>query len=165
MSGSHIAVPVGAAAIVRTGGGGWGDPLQRDPRQVCEHVAEALLSATAASKLYGVVLRRNMSLDERATKQLRDPLRSRLQLGDVLAAALGAFLPTVEDGRQDLLEPLRLKQPVGNMLGNQVVELLHRDRPAPAGRLALETAPQPADSGDGRRIAPLGDSRYDRGRP
>jgi N-methylhydantoinase B len=78
MSGSHIAVPVGAEAIVRTGGGGgWGDPLQRDPRQVCEDVAEALVSATAARKLYGVVLRRNMSLDERATKQLRDRLRSR----------------------------------------------------------------------------------------
>jgi len=78
MSGSHIAVPVGASAIVRTGGGGgWGDPLQRDPRQVCEDVAEALVSATTARKLYGVVLRRNMSLDERATKQLRDRLRSR----------------------------------------------------------------------------------------
>ena len=31
MGGSHIPVPVGAEAIVRTGGGGgWGDPLERD---------------------------------------------------------------------------------------------------------------------------------------
>ena len=35
MAGSHIPVPIGAEAIVRTGGGGgWGDPLERDPALV-----------------------------------------------------------------------------------------------------------------------------------
>jgi len=75
-AGSHIPVPIGAQAIVRTGGGGgWGDALERDPARVVEDVAEGLVSATAARKLYGVVLRRDMSLDERATEQLRDRLR------------------------------------------------------------------------------------------
>ncbi|MGH7058311.1 MAG: hypothetical protein ACREFZ_10665 [Acetobacteraceae bacterium] len=32
-----------------------------------------------------------------------------VQLGDVFAAALGTFLPAIENGRQDFLETLRLK--------------------------------------------------------
>jgi hypothetical protein len=69
-------VPIGAEAIVRTGGGGWGNPLERDPARVWEDVAEGLVSAAAARKLYGVVLRRDRSLDERATNELRERLRS-----------------------------------------------------------------------------------------
>jgi N-methylhydantoinase B len=77
MSGSHIAVPINAEAIVRTGGGGgWGDPLERDPALVAEDVGEGLISPAAARKLYGVVLRGNMSLDESATQRLRNRLRS-----------------------------------------------------------------------------------------
>ena len=68
---------IGAEAIVRTGGGGgWGDPLQRDAALVAEDVAEGLISAAAARKLYGVALRGNMSLDESATRRLRERLRS-----------------------------------------------------------------------------------------
>jgi N-methylhydantoinase B len=70
-------VPIGAEAIVRTGGGGgWGDPLERDPERVAEDVAEALVSAAAARKLYGVVLRRDGALDQRATNESRERLRS-----------------------------------------------------------------------------------------
>ena len=70
MGGSHIPVPIGAEAIVRTGGGGgWGDPLERDPALVAEDVAEGLHLGRAARKLYGVVLRGNMSLDESATRR------------------------------------------------------------------------------------------------
>ena len=77
MAGSHIPVPVGAQAIVRTGGGGgWGNALDREPLRVAEDVAEGFVSASAARKLYGVVLRRGMSLDVRTTKQLRERMRS-----------------------------------------------------------------------------------------
>jgi N-methylhydantoinase B len=77
MAGSHLPVAIGAEAIVRTGGGGgWGDPLERDPAQVAEDVAEGLVSAAAARKFYGVALRGNMSLDESATRRLRERLRS-----------------------------------------------------------------------------------------
>ncbi len=35
MGGSHYPVPIGSEVIVRTGGGGgWGDPLERDPAAV-----------------------------------------------------------------------------------------------------------------------------------
>jgi len=76
MAGSHIPVPAGAQAIVRTGGGGgWGNALEREPLRVAEDVAEGFVSASAARKLYGVVLRRGLSLDTRATKQLRERMR------------------------------------------------------------------------------------------
>jgi len=75
--GSHIPVPVGAEAIVRTGGGGgWGKPQDREPSVVAHDVAEGFISAEAARKLYGVVVRGNMSLDESATRLLRKRLRS-----------------------------------------------------------------------------------------
>jgi N-methylhydantoinase B len=77
MAGSHIPVAIGAQAIVRTGGGGgWGDPLQRDAALVAEDVAEGLISPAAARKVYGVAVRGNMSLDENATARLRERLRS-----------------------------------------------------------------------------------------
>jgi N-methylhydantoinase B len=77
MTGAHVPVPIGAAAIVRTGGGGgWGDPLDREPALVQNDVAEGLISSAAARKYYGVTLRRNLSLDENATQALRLRLRS-----------------------------------------------------------------------------------------
>lgn len=77
MTGAHVPVPIGAAAIVRTGGGGgWGDPLDRDPARVQNDVAEGLISIAAARKYYGVAFRRNLLLDENTTRALRQRLRS-----------------------------------------------------------------------------------------
>jgi N-methylhydantoinase B len=77
MTGAHVPVPIGATAIVRTGGGGgWGDPLDRDPALVQNDVAEGLISTAAARRCYGVALRRKMLLDENATRALRLRLRS-----------------------------------------------------------------------------------------
>jgi N-methylhydantoinase B len=72
MRGSHHPVPVDAEVIVRTGGGGgFGDPLTRDPRQVRADVIEEFISRAAAEHDYGVVLRNDLSLDETATVRLR----------------------------------------------------------------------------------------------
>lgn len=50
-------VQPGSTAIVRTaGGGGWGDPLARDPERVRQDVLEGLVSPEAARANYGVVL-------------------------------------------------------------------------------------------------------------
>src|SRR5215470_6376036 len=77
MVGAHIPVPVKAEAIVRTGGGGgWGNPLERDPALVRSDVLEELVSREAALEHYGVVLRDDLTLDESATQQQRDRLRS-----------------------------------------------------------------------------------------
>jgi N-methylhydantoinase B len=78
ITGANIPVPLNSQAIVRTGGGGgWGDPLARAAALVAADAAEGLISREAARELYGVVLRANMSLDESATRRLRDRLRSR----------------------------------------------------------------------------------------
>jgi N-methylhydantoinase B len=71
-------VPLHAEGVVRTGGGGgWGDPLERDPALVRSDVTEELVSRQAALEHYGVVLRDDFTLDEAATQQRRDRLRSR----------------------------------------------------------------------------------------
>jgi N-methylhydantoinase B len=82
MTGSHIQVPLRAEAIVRTGGGGgWGDPLERDPALVRMDVLEELVSAEAARERYGVVLTDALVVDAGATKKLRDRLILRRKTG------------------------------------------------------------------------------------
>jgi N-methylhydantoinase B len=77
MAGAHIPVPLEAEAIVRTGGGGgWGDPLDRDPALVLADVREELVSRAAARAHYGVVVRDDLTLDQAATQRERDRLRS-----------------------------------------------------------------------------------------
>ncbi len=80
--GAHIPVPLHAEAIVRTGGGGgWGDPLDRDLEQVRFDVDEELVSPLAAREHYGVVFGRDLRVDEAATKTLREFMRSKRKAG------------------------------------------------------------------------------------
>jgi N-methylhydantoinase B len=82
MAGARIPVSVGASAIVRTGGGGgWGDPLERDVGKVVEDVREDMISREAARDLYGVVLDDDLRLDLVATKALRLEMRARRNVG------------------------------------------------------------------------------------
>jgi N-methylhydantoinase B len=76
--GAHVPVPLHAEAIVRTGGGGgWGDPLDRDLGLIRSDVLEELVSRLAAREHYGVVFQGDMTVDEAATKALRDWMRAR----------------------------------------------------------------------------------------
>jgi N-methylhydantoinase B len=86
IAGAHVPVPLHAEAIVRTGGGGgWGDPLDRDPELVRSDVREELVSRLAAREHYGVVfqadLTGDLTVDAAATKSLRDWMRSRHKAG------------------------------------------------------------------------------------
>src|SRR5262244_187749 len=75
--GSHRPVPAGSQVIVRTGGGGgWGDPLERDPEQVRWDVVEELISIESAREHYGVVLSSAMEVEAAATTALRRKMRS-----------------------------------------------------------------------------------------
>lgn len=73
----NVKVRNGDRIIFRTaGGGGWGDPLERDPKRVRDDVARKLLSAEAARKWYGVALVGDgHDVDTRATQDLRESLR------------------------------------------------------------------------------------------
>ena len=70
-------VHAGERIVFRTaGGGGWGDPLERDAVRVRNDVARKLMSAEAARELYGVVLNGEArELDIRATQDLRESLK------------------------------------------------------------------------------------------
>jgi N-methylhydantoinase B len=61
---------------VMAGGGGWGDPLERDPEHVCRDVRCEKLSATYAYDEYGVVLEpATGAVDTEATLSRRAALR------------------------------------------------------------------------------------------
>lgn len=53
------------------GGGGWGDPRERDPDAVREDVIDGYVSRQAAREVYGVVLDDDLAIDEEATRELR----------------------------------------------------------------------------------------------
>lgn len=52
-------------------GGGYGDPLDRDPEQVREDVLDGYLSAETALRDYGVVVTDRGELDHEATARTR----------------------------------------------------------------------------------------------
>jgi N-methylhydantoinase B len=75
------AEPVAAGEVIRirtTGGGGWGDPLRRDPDLVVRDVVWRKVSPAAAAGEYGVVLTgsldESMSYDAEATSARRAEL-------------------------------------------------------------------------------------------
>jgi N-methylhydantoinase B len=77
MDAPHYPVPVDSEVIVRTGGGGgWGDPLERDAALVRADIIEEFISRDAADEHYGVILRDDLTLDQTATEQRRSALRS-----------------------------------------------------------------------------------------
>jgi N-methylhydantoinase B len=81
-------VAQGEVVMVRSaGGGGYGDPLERDASRVAEDVREGYVSAEAARALYGVVLGAGNQVDRAETAALRQKLRAqRSGLVSVLAA-------------------------------------------------------------------------------
>lgn len=54
------------------GGGGWGSPLTRDPKQVARDVRLGYISHASARDTYGVVLSSDGTVDPKATEALRD---------------------------------------------------------------------------------------------
>ena len=92
VEGLEDAAPVKAGEIIRvrtTGGGGWGDPLDRPSSEVARDVRWGKVSVAGARDDYGVVLAREprseVTVDEAATADLRARLRA-----DREAAASGS---------------------------------------------------------------------------
>ncbi|MFG1257662.1 hydantoinase B/oxoprolinase family protein [Xanthobacter flavus] len=70
-------VEEGAMVVVRSaGGGGYGDPLTRDPARVALDASEGYISAEACRQLYGVVLDNRGEPDGVATLALRKRLEA-----------------------------------------------------------------------------------------
>ncbi|HVH80538.1 MAG TPA: hydantoinase B/oxoprolinase family protein, partial [Stellaceae bacterium] len=73
----HMRVRAGDRFVcIGPAGGGYGNPLERDPARVVDDIADGLVSVGVAREEYGVVLTTSGALDEAATAGLRDTIRS-----------------------------------------------------------------------------------------
>lgn len=81
------------------GGGGYGDPLERDPQRTVEDVSTGAVSAQVALEVYGVVLDGGGErVDEHATRERRAAIR-RERIGRDVAAELRERQPVTPSGR------------------------------------------------------------------
>jgi N-methylhydantoinase B len=77
-------VPIGAGELINYdygGGGGWGDPLDREPQAVLDDVLDEYVSIEGAARDYGVVLTGSLddltlAIDDDATARLRAERRA-----------------------------------------------------------------------------------------
>ncbi|MFZ1101098.1 MAG: hydantoinase B/oxoprolinase family protein [Steroidobacteraceae bacterium] len=78
---SGWSLPAGERLLFEMGGGGgWGDPLDRDPARVLNDVVGGYVSKESAEREYAVVVRQSetsYSVDDKATRALRQKRRSR----------------------------------------------------------------------------------------
>lgn len=61
--------------FITWGGGGWGDPLDRDPALVGKEITQGLVTSEGA-KAYGVIANDNGEIDQAATDALRTSMRA-----------------------------------------------------------------------------------------
>jgi N-methylhydantoinase B len=88
-------VPVGPGDVlhfVTWGGGGWGDPLRRDPELVALEVRRGLVTVDGAAA-YGVVCTESGAVDEPATVALRE--RMAADRGEVQVFDMGPDLADI----------------------------------------------------------------------
>lgn len=90
---------------VTWGGGGWGDPLERDPELVAKEIRQGLVTKKGARD-YGVVIERG-KVNASATKTLR--LKMRKSRGKVEVFNYG---PDIETLRKNSLKETGLRAPV-----------------------------------------------------
>lgn len=80
LSCKHVRTPMAAGDVWYhswQAGGGYGDPLAREPEAVANDVARRAVSAAAAREIYGVVVRQDGTADAEATAKERSALRRR----------------------------------------------------------------------------------------
>jgi N-methylhydantoinase B len=94
-----------------SGGGGFGDPLERDPEAVVEDVKDDYVSVERAAKDYGVVVEEidadlcEYEIDEDATAEKRDHIRTNRE--DWLEEDPEAIAEQYRDGDLDKLDLVR----------------------------------------------------------
>ena len=110
------------------GGGGYGDPLSRDPRLVAGDASAGYVSVQHARSDYGVMLNADGSIDESGTEDLRRRIAA-----DMPALAIVADETAPYEGIKGRHRMLRIAPRLAAIHGlraNQLVEILGR-HPAP----------------------------------
>src|SRR5262249_49202083 len=80
----------GDRVVVRSaGGGGYGDPLEREPERVAEDVRLGYISADVASKIYGLVIGKGGTVDAAETARLRRKIKMARFMPQAVAEADG----------------------------------------------------------------------------
>ena len=74
--GGHTLQAGDTVILQSAGGGGYGDPLEREVERVADDVADGLVSRGTARNVYGVILTTDGFADLEATKVQRDQLRA-----------------------------------------------------------------------------------------
>lgn len=89
LGGIRISVPNHALLGNSYGsGGGYGDPVDRDPEKVAKDVKNRAVTPEMATRIYGVVLDQNLSVDTAKTKARRQEIiQERLRKGQSLAVS------------------------------------------------------------------------------
>ncbi|MEP2101422.1 MAG: hydantoinase B/oxoprolinase family protein [Parasphingorhabdus sp.] len=93
--------------FITWGGGGWGNPLQRDPELVALEIRQGLVSIDGARE-YGVVITDDGSVDQSATDSLRADMASQIVETD----SPFNFGPDIDTLRANCLEETGLPAPV-----------------------------------------------------
>jgi N-methylhydantoinase B len=74
---SLMPIPPGDCLVIEyNGGGGYGDPVDREPERVAQDVATGRVGSEAARRHYGVVLTAGGGVDDDATRAARNALRA-----------------------------------------------------------------------------------------
>jgi N-methylhydantoinase B len=87
-------VPEGSSVIIRSaGGGGYGDPLMRDPELVAADLREGYISGGVARDVYGLACGNDGAVDKSATNKLRADIAAKRIRLVVIANEQDAFEP------------------------------------------------------------------------
>jgi N-methylhydantoinase B len=102
LSCKHVRSPIQAGDVWYhswQGGGGYGDPLLRDPARVADDVERGAVSTSSAADIYGVVLTTSGGVDEAATSDKRKTIRA-ARLAAVETADVGDAVVSFSGSRR-----------------------------------------------------------------
>lgn len=120
------------------GGGGYGDPTERDPERVREEVEAGYVSSRSARDLYGVALRDDGTVDPLETQRLRERMRGQRRTVPVVVDERDPYAGVKGRRRVVRISPV-LARDLG-LADGDLVELLGR-HPAPLrGWVKLDSA-------------------------
>lgn len=125
------------------GGGGYGDPLVREPARVAADVSAGYVSEACARSAYGVAFDRDGGVDQTGTTSLRAQLASAIVRLPIIADESPPY-----EGIKGRHRVLRMRNATAQRLGvrsNQLIELLGR-HPAPLRAWVKLDESAPADA-------------------